>query len=1072
MENKFTPSVNIIRDLDKSFNYIHTPNAERVLEQLDNGFSAGIHSFNIIGSFGTGKSSFLLAFEKQLKGEKKFFTLSPSALNGSRPFKFINITGSYQSVEEAFSKVLGSASTDNALVKLENLYKKIRLDGQRLAIIIDEFGKFLEYAAANNPDKELYFIQQLAELANDFDKEILFITTLHQNFQAYTSELTIKQRMEWEKVKGRFKEIVFNEPVEQLLLLAAKYLSNEPLIKIPANNEKLVETIVMSKSFPMSSQLTGDLVQNLLPLDVLAAAVLTLSLQKYGQNERSLFSFLTSTDINGLYDYDSKNNPYYNLDCVYNYLIQNFYSFLSTKYNPDYSQWSAIRRSLERAEAIFERDYNAAAKLIKTIGLLNIFASKASKIDRDFLLNYATLALGIKEPAKFIDILKARKIIRYLEFKHWFILFDGTDLDIDLAVREAASHVDLPADIVPVLKEYFQFPYVLAKSVFFKTGTPRFFEIVFSDQPVKYSPVGEIDGYINIIFNDSIKSADIRKITKKSGEAILYGLYHKPLEIRNIIWEIKKVNHVLDEYPDDLVAQKDLKLFLSHLTNELNNNILSSIYTSRGNVTWYFNGEEKTLETRRDFNRFLSNICEKVYPHTPFYRNELVNRHNLSTNIPMAKRNFLIQLTQNWQSKDIGFDPGSFPPEKTIYLSLLKSTGIHREDEDGFMMLAEPIEESFKPLWKRCEDFLESTKQNKKSIADFVEILSARPFKIKQGFIEFWIPVFLFIKRDSFALFNQDAYVPETNSDILFLILKDPAKYSIKAFAIEGIRLDLFNKYRILINKSKENKLTNAGFVDTIRPYLTFYSKLPRYTKKTGRMTETALALRDAVALAKDPEKTFFEDIPNALGYTLTSLTESTETLEEFIAKLKSGFQQIQVCFEELIGRIETYFKKELGVESIEFPGYRAVIVARYKTLKTFLLLPHQAQFYHRLTSGQDDRKSWLLSLIQGVMNKSAVDLEDHEEEIVCKKLNHILFELDNLCEFSDMNVDRRREDIFKVEVTTLSEGTKANLLRFSRDKDEESQKLKTRIKEILSADKSINIAAMLGIIREQFDNE
>jgi len=149
MENKFTPSVNIIRDLDKSFNYIHTPNAERVLEQLDNSFSAGIHSFNIIGSFGTGKSSFLLAFEKQLKGEKKFFTLSPSALNGSRPFKFINITGSYQSVEEAFSKALGSASTDNALVKLENLYKKIRLDGQRLAIIIDEFGKFLEYAASN-----------------------------------------------------------------------------------------------------------------------------------------------------------------------------------------------------------------------------------------------------------------------------------------------------------------------------------------------------------------------------------------------------------------------------------------------------------------------------------------------------------------------------------------------------------------------------------------------------------------------------------------------------------------------------------------------------------------------------------------------------------------------------------------------------------------------------------------------------------------------------------------------------------------------------------------------------------
>ena len=33
-------------------------------------------------------------------------------------------------------------------------------------IIVDEYGKFLEYAAKNNSEESLYFIQELAEFIN------------------------------------------------------------------------------------------------------------------------------------------------------------------------------------------------------------------------------------------------------------------------------------------------------------------------------------------------------------------------------------------------------------------------------------------------------------------------------------------------------------------------------------------------------------------------------------------------------------------------------------------------------------------------------------------------------------------------------------------------------------------------------------------------------------------------------------------------------------------------------------------------------------------------------------------
>ena len=67
----YSPSINIVRDLNKNLEYISTPNAKQVYSQIANNYKSGIHSFNIVGSYGTGKSSFLLALEHHLNGEKE-----------------------------------------------------------------------------------------------------------------------------------------------------------------------------------------------------------------------------------------------------------------------------------------------------------------------------------------------------------------------------------------------------------------------------------------------------------------------------------------------------------------------------------------------------------------------------------------------------------------------------------------------------------------------------------------------------------------------------------------------------------------------------------------------------------------------------------------------------------------------------------------------------------------------------------------------------------------------------------------------------------------------------------------
>src|SRR5438128_1300523 len=127
MKANYNPSVNIIRDTNKDFNYIPTPNGKRVVSQLVDDFKKGTRAFNIIGSYGTGKSSFLLALEQSLKKKKLYF--EPTFVSNQK-FELIKVVGSYQSIIDAFADKLNVTEhhnrSEHILSELYNRFKDIK----------------------------------------------------------------------------------------------------------------------------------------------------------------------------------------------------------------------------------------------------------------------------------------------------------------------------------------------------------------------------------------------------------------------------------------------------------------------------------------------------------------------------------------------------------------------------------------------------------------------------------------------------------------------------------------------------------------------------------------------------------------------------------------------------------------------------------------------------------------------------------------------------------------------------------------------------------------------------------
>ncbi len=1069
MQTKFTTSINIIRDSGRELNYIPTPNSIRVVNQIVNDFKKGIRSFNIIGSYGTGKSSFLWALQQSLQGKKRFFNLN---LLSNPKIEIINFIGEYKSITNVFADFFeinqNKNINENILSEIFNRYHELDKKNPLLILVIDEFGKFLEYASQHEPEKELYFIQQLSEFANNPDHNIIFLTAVHQNFDAYAFALSNAQKQEWTKVKGRFREITFNEPVEQLLFLAAEHLKQHQSDKKTEIEIKSALSIAKkSKAYNINPDYASEVASKLFPLDLIAANVLTLSLQKYGQNERSLFSFLESTDHTGINSFDKKTNPFYNAACVYDYLIFNFYSFINSRYNPDFASWSAIKNSLEATERLFDEDINSYSKILKAIGLLNITSAAGSDLGKDFLAKYAITCLGISNASKLIDNLENRKVILYRNYSKRFILSEGTDLDISSALLEAGNKVSDIVDVVSLLNKAFPLPPVFAKSYSYLNGTPRLFEFKISDYPIQDVPQDETDGFINLIFNEKLGIAEVKKESAAQKEAIIYGYYQNSKTIKSQLFEIEKTRKVIDENEHDKIAVKELNNILLHQQNLLSHYILNNLYAKKSDLKWIFKGEEIKIASKKEFNKFLSQICQQIYPKTPKFKNELVNKHKISASIHSAKRNYLRALVDGWNKPDLGFESNKFPPEKTIYLTLLKENGIELYSDKINFTTQVSDNSSFKHLWKYSMEFLNDSKQNRRTILEFIEPLTKRPFKLKQGLIDFWIASFLFIKRDDYALFGESGYIPYLTDEVLELLIKYPENYEIKTFSIEGVKLDIFNSYRVFLNQHSKEKLDNQTFIETIKPFLTFYRGLSEYSRNTKRLKKETLAIREAIANSKDPEKSFFEDFPTALGYSSDSLQKSKEKLQSYIKKLQDSIKELRTSYDSLLQRFEDFILEEFIGETLEFEEYKPKLQDRFVKLKKHLCLPHQKAFIQRLDSQLDDKKAWLSSIAQAVIGKSLETLKDEEEILLYDKFKTLILELDSLTNISQADSDEEHEDVFGIEMSSFVDGIQKRLIRLPKTKKKEVSKIEELLRERLSKDKSINIAALASILKE-----
>ena len=1070
---KFSLSANIEYGFAEGSHYIVTPNAQRSIYNIVNDFHSGIHSFTIIGSYGTGKSSFLLALESDLQGKGQKFLLDAKNLYSKGKFEILNIVGDYTDFSTLLRRQLQIEGTSESVLDgLRSRYDECQKRGAFLVLVIDEFGKVLEHAAKNNPERELYFLQKFAEFVNK-SSHILLLTTLHQNFSAYARGLSEQQANEWTKVKGRFKEIPFVEPIEQLLFLASQQLQKESIDSSIAMAQMKRLSALAKETHFISEDFKVQTAFQLYPLDVFSAYAITSAIQRYGQNERSLFTFLASKGA--IADFKPSESETYNLQHVYDYIVYNFYSYLKDA-NADSMNWTSMKVSIERVEGHSwdtKEELLQAVKIVKAIGLLNLFGVAGFRLSKEQLSEYARLAMDCPNASEIIGKLEKKMIIRYAAYKERFVLFEGTDVDLEAEIREASLMVSRPVAFVDELSVFFNRRISPVKAHFYQRGTPRFFDYILCEEPLEIIPNGDTDGYIELVFSTQKNALEIIKSfsTSHSEHALIFAFFKNTDDIVEHLYNIKKYNYLLEKVikKEDRVALTEITNLREHEEALLNKSISDNLFAYKNRVTWIFRGEERKVRSHREFNQLLSFVCNEVYSETPYMNNELFNRHKLSGPINAARKVYLEHLVQHHAEPDLGFPADKFPPEKTIYYSLLKNTGLH-----GDSMFADvPQYDGVYSVWKACEEFLQSTENKARKISELIKILSTQPYKLKQGFLDFWIPTYLFIRRQDFALYDasKGAFMPEVNMEFFDLLQKHPQDFEVKKFAVDGVKLGFFNQYRRFINLGEEFIITKDSFIETIKPFLSFYVRLDDYTKHTRKFNHgSTMKFRDVLAQAKDPEKAFFEDLPEALGFNQEKLKQE-EFIREYGNIIQRAIRELRTCYSGLIDRIEERLIDGFDLQSGDYNEYVAEIRNRLAHVKTYLLTDKQREFYHHVMTEYDNRTQWYQSICYTILEQRLETLRDEQEEKLVDDLIYMFRTCEKYSSISQKTDDLDKNDAYSFDMVT-NRGTNIRTQTYilpEKDK-QQAANLEEQINKLLSGDTNVDVCTLLAILNKKLN--
>lgn len=934
-DNYFQRSVNI--DLDKNLidaiNNFYCPiSYEQVLVKMIETIEQSRQSaFTWTGAYGSGKSTLALFLNALVSSKSNIHEIATTKLsdtyrgkitgffNPQFGWQIINIVGRAINAEtllkQAF-KIDESASTEQLFEKLTQLSRK-----KRLIIFIDEMGKLLEAANRQQTAEDVYFLQQLAEFVSRSQGTIILVGILHQSITAYAHHAR-RSFNEWQKIQGRFNDLVITLSVDEQLHLISQVLeieSDELLaIKDGKNFHQVVAktvTNIATERNTNSEKLT-QVLRDVFPIHPLVAILLCqLSKKDFGQNQRSIFSFLMSAESFG-FSYYLKNTAIENFSLYdpsqfWDYIDSNLASIiLSTEYA---KSWLLAQLAVNRYQV---RENVNAVKLIKVISLVTMFANDTG-LHADLELLQSATGIDSGELVSLLGELQESSLIIYSRFKRGYVFSEGSDFNLTQAIDKALLGIQqLPFEKLK------QFDPIIAKRHYQSKGAFRWVEVKLlpmTSSDVKKDVTTLADytnaslvGYFCILIptseEEQRQAVELAQSLADNYKNFAFAVLKDYATIIDLLRDSLALHDILDNDArliNDTLARQETEARLIETEDKINLSLQISLNQSE----WFNQRFDKNPALLNIFklSSLASDIADEIVKESIDCNNELVNRNAPSPSAKGASRELIKHMIEHGKEENLGIE--KFPPERAIYESILRNNGIHRSDDGENYYFGRPKEtSSFYALWEYTDEFLKQ-KAGQLVTADVLYAEWQKPpFGIKAGLCDILYIAYVLSRYNDLANYIEGEYKTQLQYLLAEYLLKDPKDVGIR----EVSRLKATQPWIFILRQKIQQEFCTI-FPDGIeaeplpiaQAIIRFFDNLHPWVHRTNQLSSSAKQLKAILKTSDDPNKLLFDDLPKFFNSSDTDEVKA----ETIILALKEMHRKYPELVDELNRRLFVNFR-------------------------------------------------------------------------------------------------------------------------------------------------------------------
>lgn len=1106
----FLRSVNVAEDYDdpaSSAHYVVTGLVRETLQRVSAGLqpASSQRAWRLTGDYGTGKSSFALALARVAAGHDdrlppdlqnwmgERINLEPILVTGDiEPLRTCILRGIRETEIRAFgtSDCASSVhSNEEVLDLLDHLGDRIRSSriGKGVLLVLDELGQNLRHAAQHPNEDDIFLLQRLGERAvRSNGKPLMVVALLHQGFSSYAAAADSVARKEWDKVAGRFEEIVFAQPVEQTAVLLAETLGLKDA-RLPKKIQNLMQEM-MHRAVACglfgslaSEEYLASIASRLFPLNPVVLPVLVALLRKFGQNERSIVSFLTSFEPFGLRAYADNatiDGKLYRISDLYDYFRSNL-SQLGA--GPSRARWDIAQSVVDKGAGYGE----GVERLLKCVAILNMIDDPALPPTREVLLASEIepdAADNIDRLVSDLRLLHERGMAKGLS------LWPHTSANLEDLLRQADEATGNRISDSSALLEYLPNTNLVARRHYVETGNLRHFSVQYVhakdagrklQQIVEQIPIVETiivlipfsaEEQRTIIQLPIIQTLPTHVVCGVSSPVA--GVSHFISELKRWEWVRKNARELtFDQFALDYVRDEieRLKASLGRELEFLTNFTVDSIRP----IHWFHGGREIQVEEHRGIAGYLSTVCDELYDQCPIVLNELINRRVTSSSASRARTLLMEAVATRSTEKCLGFDGERNPPELAIYLSVLKEGNLHIKDGDlwRFVQFSELNQDPCRlvPSLKLIHELLLKSDLDRVPVDKIYDELRRPPFGVRDGLLPLLVAVYLAGHWQETSVYEEGTFLLKVGGEEFQRLNKEPEEFSLQHCSVSGIRLAVYHQLGRVLGADTNQR---PDVLTIVRPLVSFVVSLPEYVRNCREViSPRSRNVRDLLLAARQPATLLFKELPEALGFPIVKsenfaedqIHDLTEGLIEAIAELRNAYPAL-IC--RIRGGLQNAFN-----HNEKFDEFRQSLASRSATIADHIYDLDFKAFVLRLGDSVLSDTQWVESVATLVAKKSPERWRSTDEAIFFENLEALVprfLRLESI-HFSGTSIagDQIKRCV-KLTVTRPDGSEAQEVLNWTQEDDQRLESIEAALRSMIDKHGKIALAAAAGLLWQQ----